>query len=812
MNWAGRRSKRPQLKAVQLGEGIMLDVADFDEDAREAPEADSPFHQIQFQAAPSTAAAAAAAASFSSPSTASSVSSAPPGQRVSFMPIQVPPPTTKAAGSIARAPKHTTTGSLPELDSPFRVLTPTMASSTPSAFHFEVQTSTTHGRRTSSASASGGATKIPKTARTTRTPLPNMTTPWPADDASESSVSMADTSRRGMKRPRLDSDVSEKDFAWQWPMSPSACSGSIHSATSPHQPVFLPGAPAGATLSAVVASDGSPSHFGADEAGAGLLALQAGVDFRRLSVSSLLSGPTFPLSTVGTPTSASTPPTALAACGTEGSEHTTDTVHSEGRNRHEHRTSSGSHYYGLDCGFRDLDIGKNDDAHAISQMPIDACHHEPPSHRGQPPIEAEVAHDREGYYTKPVAVRIPRALGKLPPKLTENPMNLLYFHHFINHTARILVPHDDPQSNPFRTILPQMALKNDNLLSLLLAYSASHRAHVVCQAEPATRIALWVQDIFPALRGALADHKQKISNANVATAIMLASLAIISPTTFGYTIPWQTHLMLAREIIAARPEGLRVDRHSTSEGQVCSFLWSWFAYIDVLGGLSGGPTDASPAWILDYKVYDPQDDDEMDCIMGFTTRCIYILSQIAELVRQCEPERLRHAADEQATEPWMPNEQVEMRAASLVVDVLDSMQRPMVACAHLHRSGDIVRWDRAEMEACNEAYHWAALVHLERRVLGKPTDHPDVRGAVQHICDCVDRVRFGGTAENCLLFPLFTAGCEVPDPLRREKLMQRIASVEGTAMMQVSSAMALMQRAWNTGKPWETLLTNEFIG
>lgn len=32
-------------------------------------------------------------------------------------------------------------------------------------------------------------------------------------------------------------------------------------------------------------------------------------------------------------------------------------------------------------------------------------------------------------------------------------MNLLYFHHFIDHTARILVPHDC-EKNPFRTILP----------------------------------------------------------------------------------------------------------------------------------------------------------------------------------------------------------------------------------------------------------------------------------------------------------------------------------------------------------------------
>ncbi len=276
-----------------------------------------------------------------------------------------------------------------------------------------------------------------------------------------------------------------------------------------------------------------------------------------------------------------------------------------------------------------------------------------------------------------------------------------------------------------------MAVKNDNLLSLLLAYSASHRARLLQQPEPATRIALWVQDIFPALRHALDDPTMKISNANVATAIMLASLEIISPTAFGYSIPWQKHLILARELITARPEGLRVEHHSSPEGQVCSFLWSWFAYLDVLGGLSGGPRDVSPIWILDYKVYDPDDDDEIDCIMGFTTKCIYILAQIAELARQCDAQRI--GPDSAVQRGWEPDADTTARARRLEADVKDSMAQPPRACAHLHRSGDVARWDYAEMSATNDAYHWAALIHLHRRVLGQPSSHPDVQDAVAHI-------------------------------------------------------------------------------
>lgn len=68
-----------------------------------------------------------------------------------------------------------------------------------------------------------------------------------------------------------------------------------------------------------------------------------------------------------------------------------------------------------------------------------------------------------------------------------------------------------------------MAVRDDNLLNLLLAYSASHRARLLRQPEPATRIAIWVQGIFSNLRDALDDPSEIISNVNLATAIMLAS-------------------------------------------------------------------------------------------------------------------------------------------------------------------------------------------------------------------------------------------------------------------------------------------------
>jgi hypothetical protein len=93
--------------------------------------------------------------------------------------------------------------------------------------------------------------------------------------------------------------------------------------------------------------------------------------------------------------------------------------------------------YGIDRGFKDLDIGKNDDANAISgSSPIAMRDHLELvlDEEGEfLPVEFgfgmetfnSTAFENGGYYDKPVPVCIPRALEPLPSKLLENPMNLL---------------------------------------------------------------------------------------------------------------------------------------------------------------------------------------------------------------------------------------------------------------------------------------------------------------------------------------------------------------------------------------------------
>lgn len=492
--------------------------------------------------------------------------------------------------------------------------------------------------------------------------------------------------------------------------------------------------------------------------------------------------------------------------------------------------------YGIDRGFPDLDIPRNNDMVALNgtiptlevadpdntvvDLNGDDCHSE---FGFGLDANGEGFNGGEGYYASPVTVSISRSLEPLPGTLKDNPMNLLYFHHFVNHTARMLVPHDCSE-NPFKSILPQstfsiphlqsrllmvyiVAVHNPNLLNLLLTYSASHRSSLLNHPEPVNRIAIWVQDVFPSLRRALSDPSRQISNSNLATAIMLSSLEILNPNTFEVKVPWQKHLHIARQMILARGGANSLRRRD----KVSYFLIRWFAYLDVMGSLSGGRNDR-PLFSGEYWASDADDGQEyqIDCLLGFTSRCVSILAKIGELARNCEGERVDPTGN--LKEDWEPSLHVREAAEGLKADLMEARMHRYQGCPHRRASTQIEDNSyNLELVTTNEAFHHAGLIHVNRRVLGKPSTDPEVQFAVREIVSALYKVRKGGTAEGCLLFPMFTAGCDARERSQRERIMERLKRMEGLGMSQVRKARALLEKVWETGRPWETLVTGEFF-
>ncbi|KAK4615863.1 hypothetical protein CLAFUW4_10509 [Fulvia fulva] len=531
----------------------------------------------------------------------------------------------------------------------------------------------------------------------------------------------------------------------------------------------------------------------------GALGVQDPPDLRRLSVKSLLSDPT-----------------------------------EDDRPRFARSDSTSYRTYGYDHGFADLDVPRNDDTNVVLPRSPDLRRASAAVSQNSASSDeadtAQIAFEPGGYYAQPVAIRIPRALEPLPTELLENQMNLLYFHHFINHTGRIMVPHDCPE-NPFRGVLPQMAVKNTYLLHLMLAFSASHRARLLGHAEPANRIAQWMADVLPALRQALnepsspgiADPRDPSSLAPLATAVMLASLEIISPHTFTVRISWQQHLEVARQMILAKG-GLHhlAQKADGARDKAIFFLSRWFAYLDVMGSLSNRQMrplfgaydeDGGGLWLVNR---DGEEIYQIDCFFGFSGRCIALLAQVAALAAECDNQRIDPVTN-QIKAGWTPPDAFRHEAEELEKRLNASANTVFRGCMHTDPTfpqspNAQDEKDSAEIYATNEAFHWAGLIHLSRRVLALPTSHCQVQDSVEKIIRSLQQVRRGSTAESCLLFPMFTAGCEALVEDQRILFMDRLKEVEGWGMQHVGRARALMQEVWDTGRPWETLVNGEFFG
>ena len=545
------------------------------------------------------------------------------------------------------------------------------------------------------------------------------------------------------------------------------------------------------------------------------------------------------------------------------------------------QSSTPKNYHGVDPGYRDFDMPFNNDQQALDDT-MPSINARPKILRGPQGTalnwDGEVKRSfwKEGF----IKVQIPDEFEPLPAMLRDSPINLLYFNHFISYTSRILVPHDCP-GNPFRKILPRskflvvrprafclrfqtVALRDTNLLKLLLAYSASHRARLMHYDEPTTRISHYIDGIFESLGRALHNPNMQISNSTFATAIMLASLEIISPNAFDAVVPiaWNTHLGIACSVIHSRGiHAQTVDRNDDES----YFLTRWFAYLDVLGCLSGGREDL-PLFNGNFWANDPKYPDQayrIDCFFGFTDRCIGILASIAVLAKDADVERTAYKAFESQSQPFKLSQSILDKVDRIRNDLRISMAQPYHACNHTNRprrasspappsphlspclsphsatypsrllsSTAAAQSDAThalELTTTNDAYHWAGQIYLFRRVLGRPSSDPQLQDYVHNIVAGLGKIATNGTAEACMLFPIFIAGCEASgvegrdQATAREVLKQRMANIEGTGMTQARKAREVMEAVWklrderveNGGDDedvgWEGLVGKDFI-
>ena len=168
------------------------------------------------------------------------------------------------------------------------------------------------------------------------------------------------------------------------------------------------------------------------------------------------------------------------------------------------------------------------------------------------------------------------------------------------------------------------------------------------------------------------------------------------------------------------------------------------------------------------------------------------LTKIAELVKETDNERSDFF--DSSSLGWAPPTKIRDEAMVLKTELELGAGHlvPRCHCTKPARNG----WGPREMRAVNRFCHLAGLIHLNHRILGRPSSNPDVQGNVTQILETLktaysreDKVQFA------LLFPIIAAGCEVQRPEDKQLVLERCKSIELLGLTNVRNNLAVYNLA-----------------
>ncbi|KAI4194487.1 MAG: hypothetical protein LQ350_007738 [Teloschistes chrysophthalmus] len=353
--------------------------------------------------------------------------------------------------------------------------------------------------------------------------------------------------------------------------------------------------------------------------------------------------------------------------------------------------------------------------------------------------------DKDNYYSWPIAI----AVSSLPASLRQRPIDMFYFRFFTDNTARLLVSHDCGD-NGFRSILPRMALRNEHLLGLLLAYSASHRARLLGYPRPVARIAQWTREIFPSLRHVLVSNTSSPSNDALAISIMLTSMTITCPDVFEVPIPWQHHLFNAKRLLKDRSITLEGGPPQSSDDQEeWDFLDRWLTYIAVTGSLNPPKEDGNfqefGVRVRHHLSVPMIRSNEVDCLYGCTTELMEMLGAAAEYTNRHADVGTMAASctsiGEKRIFPYHPPIlSADQQTTSTKWLAIANYRFPYRHASYEGRNASNGALEGMEVNAVQKLVSQANMVFIYRRIEGRPRHDPSVQMHVQEIVDTVQLV------------------------------------------------------------------------
>lgn len=303
-----------------------------------------------------------------------------------------------------------------------------------------------------------------------------------------------------------------------------------------------------------------------------------------------------------------------------------------------------------------------------------------------------------------------------------------FLHHFCSQTASVIFPLSG-DSNPLRGELLQAAFGTPHLLHALLASSARHYACLrgVSDESTSTAIVKFTHAALTGLRVAMNEPSQTHKMETVSTALALCTSDVIS----GNLNTWRIHLLgIHKLLLSALEHDSETFRNTDS---IWSFLIKWFETLDMFAGISG----LRKSTVRRGQYQSARRAGYIDEFVGCSLELMPLLAKIGRLARkQTKQIEYTYVTDNAGRED----------SRTILADEIQSTEKQIYSLlgrkVHPSFAQNPMNMTLAkDMENTHQAFVYASLLHLYRRVEQLPKNHIKPAHAVYQIVDTLQRIR-----------------------------------------------------------------------
>lgn len=396
------------------------------------------------------------------------------------------------------------------------------------------------------------------------------------------------------------------------------------------------------------------------------------------------------------------------------------------------------------------------------------------------------------------------AILPLPDNLLDHPYYKSAFDFYKHFTAYFIVA-ARPQiykMNPMHELVPKYAEENNCLLDLLIAFSLTHRSLVLNDENYSSNLVeLLISRGLLRLASSLNETSSNLKSEVICiTALMMCTQKIFSGKDID---KYKETIDLARnsfesfvqenKTIQILPNG----KYSISENDnpFEYFLLSWIAYLEIIGVMMAISPKTyripyRPEFV--FSKYEMRKKSKIDLFLGFDIQFLIIFDKLIPIITSFED-----------LEQSGVNENITTEILSKGIEWEHELNKAYEAFENSHKNLEDPTETDIVLNATNQAFYNAGLLHLYRRVYKLPRSNPEVQKLVSKIYKCFKNdIESASSAENCSIFSLFIAACESINEEHRAFFYDRFNIQFLGGNFPAGDVLKILENTWESGDSW----------